>query len=231
MPPLPWVDTTVEAPLSQLVGADDIAPFLAYFGRDETLRWRISAPRDAAARAPQGLVVFVSANGSGTVPAMWRPLLVEKNLVWIGADDAGNDASTQRRVLQALLAARLAARAHDIDPRRIYLAGFSGGSRVASRMAPLYPQAFRGYVFMGGASAWGREPPRDLPLMRERGYVFVNGSDDFNLDEGRSVSRRFRGAGLDHVEFIEVPGLDHHLPDAAVLGWAIDYLDAHPPRE
>lgn len=66
----------------------------------------------------------------------------------------------------------------------MYLAGFSGGSRVASLMAPLYPQAFVGNIFMGGASGWGRRPPAQLARMQSRGYAFVNGEQDFNSTRG-----------------------------------------------
>ena len=97
-------------------------------------------------------------------------------------------------------------------------------------MAPLYPQAFVGSIFMGGASGWGRRPPPQLARMQSRGYVFVNGEEDFNLDEGRRVSREFGDAGLAHVTLIEVPGLGHVPPDAAILARAIDYLDAPPSR-
>ena len=221
------VNSPIEAKLSDLIPEKNIAPYLAYFKKNETVSWQLSTPANYQAQSPQGLLVYISPQDSGQIYEMWKPLLWEKNLIWIAADNGGNDFLPQRRVLQALLAVQLATKNYQIDKQRIYLMGFSGGGRVASMIAPLYPESFAGSIFMGGANFWGSKLPEKFPLMSKKSYVFINGESDFNLRESKNVSQKFKKAGLENVEFFEVPNLGHMPPDAKWLGAAIDYLDAH----
>lgn len=222
-----FIDSSIEAKLSELISAENIAPYLAYFKKNEIVSWQVTLPKNHEAKPPQGLLVYISPQDSGEIYEMWKPLLIEKNLIWISADKGGNDFSAQRRVLQALLAVQLANKNYRLDKQRIYVTGFSGGGRVASMIAPLYPEYFSGNIFMGGANSWGSKSPEKFALMRKKSYVFINGESDFNLKESKKVSERFKQAGLSNVEFFEVPGLGHMPPDAKWLGAAIDYLDAH----
>ena len=224
------INSPIEAKLSNLISAENIVPYLAYFKKDETVSWQVTLPANHEAQSPQGLLVYISPQDSGGIYEMWKPLLIEKNLIWISADKGGNDFTAQRRVLQALLAVQLAAKNYKLDKQRIYVTGFSGGGRVTSMIAPLYPEAFTGSIFMGGANYWGSRLPEKFSLMRNKSYVFINGENDFNLKESKKVSEKFKQAGLSNVEFFEVPGLGHMPPDTKWLGAAIDYLDTHKPN-
>lgn len=222
-----FIKDTIEASLSNLISPENIAPYLAHFKKNEIVRWQITLPANYKAQAPQGLLIYISPQDSGEIYDMWIPLLTEKNLIWISADKSGNSYSPQRRVLQALLAIQLASKNYQVDKQRIYLAGFSGGGRVASMMAPLYPEVFTGAIFMGGANHWGSRLPDKISLMRKKSYVFINGDSDFNLKESKQVSKKFRQADIGNLEFFEVPGLGHMPPDTKWLAAAIDFLDAH----
>jgi len=195
------------------------------------LRWQVTLPENHAAQSPQGLLVYISPQNSGKIYEGWKPLLTKKNLIWIAADEAGNGFSAQRRVLQALLALQLASKKYSIDKQRIYIAGLSGGGRVVSMMAPLYPEMFTGSIFIGGANDWGSKLPEKISLMRKSSYVFINGDSDFNLKESKKVFTKFKQSGISNLEFIEVPGLGHSPPDTNWLVTAIDFLDDHKSND
>src|SRR5437879_3459051 len=80
---------------------------------------------------------------------------------------SGNDASVlARREPLALLAAHNLMQRYPVDPERVYVGGFSGGARVAMRLALGYPDLFRGAILNAGSDPIGGAeiplPPRDM---------------------------------------------------------------------
>jgi hypothetical protein len=94
-----------------------------------------------------GLLVWVSPTSFGGVerPDLQAALDAER-LLWVGANGAGNPRFTWNRVGLALDAAHAMAALYDLDPERIYAAGYSGGGRIASALGMLFPEVFRGAV-------------------------------------------------------------------------------------
>jgi pimeloyl-ACP methyl ester carboxylesterase len=117
---------------------------------------------------------------------------------------------------------------YDLDPERIYVAGYSGGGRVASGMALLYPELFRGSLSVFGVSwyepvpvsdkpgahwpaAFAAPPPESLPRLRaESRFVLLTGSRDFNKSQTRAIRRAMEEAGFEQVTYVEVPGASHY---------------------
>ncbi len=152
--------------------------------------------------------------------------------VWIGANSSGNRRSPPDRIHLALDAAAHL-RSLLEDPRaRVFVAGFSGGARIASEVALLYSDVFAGGLFLGASdyfrfvrssdsrwSAWEPTfPPPPAPLLdmaRSSGrYVFLVGSRDSNRILVRDVHRAFISDGFTAARFLEVPDLRHALPSA-----------------
>lgn len=140
-----------------------------------------------AREPPQGygLVVFVSPWDAARLPDGWGPVLDEKGLVFVTAARSGNDQSAVgRREPLAVLAEQNVAHRYHIDPQRIYVAGFSGGSRVALRLALAYPDLFRGAVLNASSDPVGTAtvqlPPKDLFLQFQETahFVYVTGDRD-----------------------------------------------------
>lgn len=78
-----------------------------------------------------GLLVFVAPWPAPTEPRRWRPPLDRHRLVFVAAAGSGNDASLlDRRLPLALLAYENVRARLPIDPGRVYVGGFSGGSRL-----------------------------------------------------------------------------------------------------
>jgi pimeloyl-ACP methyl ester carboxylesterase len=83
----------------------------------------------------------------------------------------------------ALLGAYNVMQKYPIDPERIYIGGFSGGSRVALKTALAYPDLFRGALLNAGSDPIGDGedfvPPGDLfARFQSSRLVYVTGSED-----------------------------------------------------
>ena len=117
-----------------------------------------------------GLLVFVPARENAMLPRGWAPILDRSGVIFVSTANSGNEANIlDRRDPLALLAAHNIMQRFRVDPERIYIGGFSGGSRVALRLALGYPDLFRGVFLNAGSDAPGIKRilfspnERDLP--------------------------------------------------------------------
>jgi hypothetical protein len=86
-----------------------------------------------------GLVVWINAGKTGRIPREpWIHVLDDHKLIWIGADDTGNERALSSRIRLAVDGMFNMTKKYKIDPNRIYVAGMSGGGRVSSMIAILY---------------------------------------------------------------------------------------------
>lgn len=216
---------------SGLLGADATAMFGSALDPEEAVEWELYVPEAYDPASPPGLLVFISPIDSGRMPGRYKPVMDDRNLIWIGANHSGNRVRVARRISLALLATALADRHYRIDPERVYVSGFSGGGRTASAVAPEYAQIFKGAIYICGVNFWNARKPKMLDRARDNRYVFLTGSEDFNRSETRRVHRAYRRADIDDVLLLEVPGMDHRMPPADDLATAIDFLDAVPSPE
>ena len=83
-----------------------------------------------------GLLVFVPPWSDARAPPSWTSVLDRYGVIFVSAAQSGNDAKViSRRAPLALIAARNVTARYPVDPERVYIGGFSGGSRVAMRIA------------------------------------------------------------------------------------------------
>ena len=120
-------------------------------------------------KPPQGyaLLVFVPPWNEATIPPGWASALDENGVIFVSAANSGNEASVQfRRMPLAVLAAQQLIHDYAIDPSRVLVGGFSGGSRVALHLALAWPDVFRGALLNSGSDPIGIAaiplPPADL---------------------------------------------------------------------
>ncbi|HXU29241.1 MAG TPA: carboxypeptidase regulatory-like domain-containing protein [Thermoanaerobaculia bacterium] len=202
-------------------------------------------PETYRPEVPHGLLVWVSPSpiGGASRPDLLRELALRR-LIWVGANDAGNERPRWYRFALALDAAHNLAKLYRIDPERIYIAGYSGGGRVSSVLSVAYPEVFRGGLLMVGCD-WFRPLPipdrpgtswpalypkpakQDLDLAKSRNrYVFLTAERDFNRIQTREVFHAFEREGFAHTAYIEVPGIGHYGP-VPTPDWvrAFDALD------
>lgn len=202
-------------------------------------------PVDSDPARPHGLLVWVSAIETGAPPEAWLATLDAHDLLWIGANGAGNPRLGWHRFGLALDAVHNMTKRYAIDDNRVYVAGMSGGGRIASRMGVAWAEVFDGALSIVGCDFYRKTPsaghpgqyhperyqppPRKmLEQARQRNrYVLLTGETDFNRDETKSIYEHgFVKAGFKYATYFEVPGLGHELPNAEWLAKCIEALDA-----
>lgn len=146
------------------------------------------------------------------------------NLIWIGADNSGNRIPVDRRMLYAIMALKALDRDHVIASNRITVSGFSGGGRVASRLASQFPEVFTGAVYICGVDFWSDALDIRVDRLVQNRFVFVTGSRDFNLVDTKSAYQHYLDAGAQHSKLMVIPGMAHEHPDAANLSEALGFI-------
>jgi pimeloyl-ACP methyl ester carboxylesterase len=131
----------------------------------------------------------------------------------------------------ALLAWENIRRQYRLDPDRVYVGGFSGGSRVALRIALTYPDVFRGALLEAGSDPIG-EPPNSLPpadlfhrfQTSSRLVYLTGGQDAAHLQMDAASRQSLQYWCVFDVATVPMPWLGHELAEPAALGRALDAL-------
>ncbi len=209
-----------------ILGAEGAARYAAILPADEQIELEFTVPKNYDPENPPGLLVYISPSKSGHIPRGWGRLTSSRNLIWVAANRSGNQVQVARRITYALMAVGLADDRYEIDSKRIYLAGFSGGARVCGLLAPSYPGVFKGAIYIGGAEVWGPEDtPPNLATMQGNRYAFLVGSEDDNRRTALSVREKYTQAGLSNTMMKIIRRMGHSLPEARHMIAALDYLD------
>jgi pimeloyl-ACP methyl ester carboxylesterase len=184
--------------------------------------------------SPHGysLLVFVPPWPKAEVPPHWIPALDRHGMILVTAANSGNDANTvDRREPLALLAAHNVMAQYPVDPQQVYIGGFSGGSRIALRLALGYPDVFHGALLNAGSDPIGNAdvplPPADLfrRFQDSTRLVYVTGErDDAHLiDDIHSRQSLEKWCVFDVITQSE-PRKEHELADASAFSRALDAL-------
>ncbi|HEY8993369.1 MAG TPA: hypothetical protein VIM71_01690, partial [Lacunisphaera sp.] len=91
---------------------------------------------------PYGVMVYTTSDA--TTGVVLQTAAADKNLIWIAPRYVGNGQDYTLRFGVTLLALYRAKELFNIDPRRVYTSGKSGGARVASALAFLHPEVVKG---------------------------------------------------------------------------------------
>ncbi|MEQ2006405.1 MAG: PHB depolymerase family esterase [Limisphaerales bacterium] len=189
-----------------------------------------------------GVFIWISPGDTPSIPADWEPALAARKLLFIGAFKSGNPRSIFDRVRLAV-AANLALRDRfNVDGRRVYVSGFSGGGRVASMVGVAYADMFSGAMpFMGvnfyedipagdGKTTYGANfiPDDEVLAIAKKfcRYALVTGEKDFNRAGTKTVFEQgFKKEGFANVTYLEASGIAHSLPPAKWLEQGLEFLD------
>ena len=194
------------------------------------------------ARAPPhgyALLVFVPPWPEAAVPPTWIPTLDRHGTIFVSAANSGNEANVlDRRIPLALLAAQNVMQRYPVDPQRVYIGGFSGGSRVAERIALGYPDLFHGALLMAGSDPLGNAqlvlPPASLfrQFQENTRLVYLTGQNDaFHLDLDTRSQQSLRKWCVFRVDGVPAPGTGHELAAPAPLHRALAALDKPAPPD
>jgi pimeloyl-ACP methyl ester carboxylesterase len=121
-----------------------------------------------------------------------------------------------------------------VDPERIYVGGFSGGSRVALRLAIGFPDLFRGVFLNAGSDPIGdaqtaMPPPELFSRFQEMTrIVYISGQNDaVNVEKDAASEQSLREWCVFDWYAERSPWTGHEVAGPAVLGRALDMLDKH----
>lgn len=188
--------------------------------------------------SPRGfaLLVFIMPSDHAFLPIGWAPQLDRHGLIFVTPARAGNTAANlSRRVPLAVSAAENIVREYPVDPERVYIGGFSGGSRAALRTALGYPDIFRGALLNAGADPLGGRyplPPREL-FLRFQGsshLVYVTGElDSLNVGTDAGSAQSMKDGCVFDVETHQTPDTGHELLSATAFDRALDRLLSPQP--
>jgi hypothetical protein len=142
------------------------------------------------------LLVFIPPWQKSTLPAGWAPVLNKHGVIFVSASKSGNDENVlDRRIPLALLGAFNVMQLYPVAKDQIYIGGFSGGSRVALRVALGYPDLFHGAMLNAGSDRLGTGPlvlpTVDLfkQFQSSSRLTYVTGSEDSSIIQTDIASR------------------------------------------
>ena len=216
-------DLQIQTTAGQLLGEDKASRFEKILAPDESISWEVYIPKNDSAEAP-GVFVYVSPMKTGRIDSRWREVMDQQNLIYIAANKSGNKTPTIRRMVLATLAVKALGQRYAFDTGHINVAGFSGGGRVASRIATQYPDVFTGALYICGVDFWKKDKTPNVERVIQNRFVFLTGTQDFNRRETRQIQKRYIKAGAQHTKLIVVPDMAHKHPDAAYLTEAVQFL-------
>jgi hypothetical protein len=183
---------------------------------------------------PQGYaaLVFVPPWEVAAVPPRWISALDRHGMILVSAAKSGNAANVlDRREPLALLALQNVMSRYPIDAQRIYIGGFSGGSRVALRLALAYPDVFHGALLNAGSDPIG---DAQAPLPSEERFrqfqestrlVFATGEhDDLPVSEDIGTRQSLRNWCVFGVTTMTAEVRGHELLDETTFERSLDAL-------
>jgi len=203
-------------------------------------KFRLFVPSGDTTNGAWGLLVWISPENEAHVPEALALELAPHRLLLVSAYKSGNDRLPLDRFRLALDGTCNICRKYPVDRKRIYVGGFSGGSRIASMLGVAYGDIFTGTLCVCGMNFYRslRSPKADeYPAVyapdpgawaqaKQAGrFAFITGETDPNrLNTSVLAQNGFRRDGFKNVLYVEVPGMGHAMPDRQVFRRALDYL-------
>lgn len=211
----------------------------AYDVSEET--FDLLLPENWNASEAFGMFIWIGAGNSTAIPKEWEAVLAKHKLIFIAAKKSGNRRNVFDRIRLAIDANHNLRQRYNIDGRRVYVSGFSGGSRVASMLGIAWGDMFSGTVCCMGVNFYTEIKAPDekvyglsylpneelLPLVKKScRYSLITGEKDFNLPNTKGVFENgFQKEGFQNAQILEVPSHGHKLPPVEWLEKAIEFLD------
>jgi len=213
----------------------------------------IHVPASYDGSTPFGLIVFLPGDGPfTTAPRGWEKVLEQRRLLFVSPQKALNSRDWDRRCSLAVVCALKMRELYQIDPRRVYAAGYSGGGRMASRLGYYHPDLFPGTIQSCGSDFHRPVPAvKVVPLQRDRRapyglldasageiksarqkvrFVLITGPGDFryghllDIYEGGFAKDDFQ------AKLIDDPWMAHETCGPVALCQALDFIEQGGPH-
>ncbi len=164
------------------------------------------------------LIIFLDPQGNGALPLKKYSSITHSHGYILAGSNVSKNGMDSESAKQEILALLDECKNNlNIDPSRVYLAGFSGGARVAGTL--LEQTNISGIIYCSA----GFEVKQGISKYKV--FVGIAGDKDMNYLEVLSTHNRLNNEGLQN-RFIEYDG-KHEWPGLAQVTEAADYLAIH----
>lgn len=193
--------------------------------RDPSKAYALYLPPGYTPEKRWPVIILMDPRGRAMVPLnLFSTVAGRRGYVLMSSYDTASDgpAEVNVKALAALLPETQ--RRYPVDPRRIYLAGFSGTARAAWEFATHLKGHVAGVIGFGGGL-----PPGFTPAA-EPGFVFFGGAGttDFNYEEMLALDKRLQQLGMPH-RFRPYEG-PHSWGPEEICAEAVDWMEIQAIR-
>lgn len=199
-----------------------------WLGKYESTRQRYELflpEKPPAPREGRAAVIFISAGNEPAGFKNFEAACRKQGIAFASPYGAGNNAPMPQRVRLVLDVLDDLRRRERIDPDRTYIAGFSGGARVACAIAFALPEVFGGVIPVCAGGEWREEQWLRHRVTQRLSLAFLTGANDFN----RSEIERLRAPMLSDLgvrtKVTVTPAMGHSIPNDKVCEAALKWLD------
>ncbi len=188
-----------------------------------------------------GLLVLDTYADKFGIPNGWKAICRKRQLVLAVLQDAGND---HHYFWREALIAKAYIRLHEkykFNPQRIYLVGFSGGSRMASESTVIFSDIYKGEISdccvqypvlhlpaaPSGYAAFTVQP-RYLNLARRKNrfFLFTGTLDTGCQQDTINAYHQYKAMNFRYVTLVDQPGAHHAEMSLANFQKGLNFLDA-----
>lgn len=203
--------------------------------------FEILLPKNYNKSVPHGLLIWISPGSEPKISKEWEAVLAEKKIIFVGAKNSGNPRNLFDRARMAIDANVNMRELYNIDGRRVYVSGFSGGARVASMVGVCYAEMFSGTACFMGVNFYqdilcpdnmvyrmNYVPDEDVLAIAKKAcrYALITAEKDPNHANTMGMYENgFKKEGFAAVQAFDIPAIGHTPPDATWFRKVIDFLD------
>ncbi len=213
----------------------------------------IHVPANYDGSTPFGLIVFLPGDGPfTTAPRGWDKVLEQRQLLFVSPQKALNSRDWDRRCALAVVCTLKMRELYQIDPQRTYIAGYSGGARMASRLAYYHPDLFSGTIQSCGSDFHRPVPAVKVPpsernprspyglldatageikaARKKVRFVLITGPRDFRYENLLDIYAGGFAKEDFQAKLIDDPWMSHQTCGPATLSEALDFIEQGKTR-
>ncbi len=192
-----------------------------------------------------GIFAFISNRDVQNLPPGYAKMLKVNELIFISPAGCGNKRLISRRGGLTVLGVLKLMQTYRIDPKRVYISGYSGGGRAGTMTAFYHSELFTGAMPMCGAmfpkrladkkvSAYSYFPlgERDFQAARKRvRFALITGRKDYRYPFVKGLYEQgFKKYGFNAL-FCDIPGMNHFIATPAAVQRALNWVEGKTPAK
>jgi dienelactone hydrolase len=176
--------------------------------KDSVINYALYLPKKYNLNENFPVIFLFDSHGSGLLPVEKYKALAEKyGYILAGSNNSKNGMNWEQNNAQIQVFINDVKERLNIDLKRIYACGFSGGARVASSVA-IFDGGVAGVIGMGAGF-----PSLSEPIHNKFDYIAFAGNEDFNMNELIMLSSSLDKTPLRH-QLIVFNGKHEWAPDS-----------------